>query len=220
MTKAMSIAGRNAGVAETPQLYETPPEATRALLRADPYFRAPRVLVEPCCGPGRLVRALEDGGHRVIASDKYQYAGRYVGRAAPTWRRDFFDTRGFVVARNDFAIVTNPPYAQAAAFAVHALDVVKAPRVYLLLELGFLQGGGGGSHMTCPHRDRLIDGGDLTGVFAFRERINDMHRDGFTGPRVSTTRRHAWFRWERGAKRGVADFRRISLDPDYKGPAS
>lgn len=202
-----TIAGRDRGVADTPQLYETPTEAVLAMLCADPYFNKQRKLWEPCCGPGSMVRALEFHGHIVFASDIEDYSLRYNGRAVPAWRQDFFST----IRRRVDAIFSNPPFSRAAEFA--ALALTRAPRVYLLLELGFMQGGGT-TATSCPYRDSLIDGGQLTGVFPFRERINDMNRDGFKGKIASTSRRHAWFRWEAGARVPHAKLSRISLRPE------
>ncbi len=51
-------------------LYETPPEATRALMQVE---RLPHRLWEPACGPGAIVRVLRAAGHDVIASDLVDY---------------------------------------------------------------------------------------------------------------------------------------------------
>ena len=51
-------------------LYQTCPEATLALLRAE---RLPKRLWEPACGPGAIVRVLRGAGHTVLATDLIDY---------------------------------------------------------------------------------------------------------------------------------------------------
>ncbi len=190
---------------DDPELYETPYAATRALLAADPFFRRRRRIWEPACGPGKIVAVLAGEGHEVRASDKYDYRARWMMKVIrPVWGNDFLEPQ--CAPHGVQAIVTNPPYSKAAAFAAEAL--IRAPRVYLLLELGFQQGGQG-----CPHRDRLFDDGHWTGYFPLRERLQDMNRDGWAGEDASQSRRHAWFRFERGADRPWPETRRISIKP-------
>ncbi len=188
------------------QLYETPPQAVFALMAADPWFQAPgRLILEPACGPGAITACLQAAGHTVISSDLNQYEMRWKGDSGkglqqPTWGMNFFDyspsLMSDIVGDRPFAIVTNPPYggdkalgSKAARFAAHALQL--APRVYMLLELGFQEGG-----ERCAHRDELMDGPHYTGYFPFRERLA-MHRDGHPRQTGSQTRMHAWYRWER-----------------------
>ena len=59
-------------------LYETPEVATLALLRAEPL---PRAIWEPACGPGAIVRVLRDAGHRVIATDLFDYHSPEASRS-------------------------------------------------------------------------------------------------------------------------------------------
>src|SRR5690606_37365727 len=51
-------------------LYETPPEATRALLALEAFGLE---IWEPACGRGAISRMLEDGGHKVFLSDLVDY---------------------------------------------------------------------------------------------------------------------------------------------------
>jgi hypothetical protein len=88
-------------------------------------------------------------------------------------------------------IVTNPPFRIADAFVRHALDLV--PRVYLLLRVQFLASKR--RHDIISHR--------LRAVHVFGNRLPMMHRDGWTGPRATSTSDYAWFCWDR----------------DHKGPA-
>ncbi|MDJ0921073.1 MAG: hypothetical protein QNI84_08085 [Henriciella sp.] len=201
-----------------PQLHETLPPMVWALIDADPWLRTPgRTIVEPACGPGAIVRELQRFGHRVIASDKFNYAKRWKGLrngARTRWGLDFLSLRRrdvmTFVGVDDFAILTNPPYGTgragdpslAADFVVHALSL--APRVYMLLPSKFMHGGS-----KCAHRDRLVDGPELTGVFPFRERAT-LHRDNFERRKQSGFFDYAWFRWERVPQPLV--FRRLTME--------
>lgn len=203
MSRARTIVGSHRpdtkGIAE---LYETPPEAVRALMAAEPFFSRPQMIWEPACGPGQIVAALEACGHDVIASDKFDYSDRWKGGRPAHWGFDFLDQPEPMRACR--AIVMNPPFSMADAFVERALQ--EAPRVYALLELGWLQGD------SSPVRNRLIDDGPLVRVHAFADRL-DMHRDGFpVERRTNSTRKHAWFCFvnRRKADAVPVAFRRIS----------
>lgn len=205
MSRTLTAAGRTPGLDRTPQLYETPPAAVSALLAGDPFFRRRRHIWEPACGPGAIVAVLARAGHEITASDRENYGPRWTTPGvAPHWGVDFLQPAA--APRGVQAILTNPPYAQAGAFAAEAL--LRAPRVYLLLEVGFVQGG-----LGCPYRDRLLDAGEWTGFFPLRERLNDMNRDGWTGNDAPQSRNHAWFRFEAGAERPWPETRRLSIAP-------
>lgn len=191
------------------ELYETPPQAVRALMAAEPFFSVPQRILEPACGPGQIVAALQAAGHTVTASDLFDYEARWKG--APDterrWGLDFLDARiaGFIGYRNAGfrAVVMNPPYSKANDFVAAALQW--APRVYALLELGWIQGEAAG-------RCALVDDGPLIRVLPFIDRL-DMHRDGFPAERrTNSTRKHAWFVFanRRAADAAPIEMRRIS----------
>jgi hypothetical protein len=166
-------------------LYETHPVAVHALLRVE---QLPRNIWEPACGRGAIVRPLRTAGHRVLATDlvDYQSPDQDAGH------RDFFlETR---LPRGVERIVTNPPFKEAAQFAAHALSL--CPKVILLLRLSFLESG---TERSAAGRARLfvLDGGYLARVHVFRNRLPAMHRDGWTGNRVSNPTPFAWFVWDR-----------------------
>jgi hypothetical protein len=160
-------------------LYETPAEAIRALLRVETFRGS---IWEPACGPGAIVRELRAAGHKVFATDIEPDAYGCL------------DARGGV----DFlmqqrappgveSVVTNPPYRDATAFARHALTLV--PRVFLLLRLLFLES---------QKRVDIIDGGNLARVRLFIDRVQQMHRAGWEGPKTdSNPMALAWFCWDR-----------------------
>lgn len=178
-------------------LYETPPEATRAFLRA---FGAwlPDIVWEPACGPGAIVRELRAVGHVVIASDLVDYRERGLG--------DQLHGVDFELERQmpgmAQAIVTNPPFKRADAFVLHALDL--APKVAMLLRLGFIANG-------VRARATALDGGRLKFFCPFRGRLPMMHRDGYTGRRSTSQTDFAWFVWERGYE-GPPMVKRLDVD--------
>lgn len=178
-------------------LYETPPEATRAFLKA---FGAwlPDVIWEPACGPGAIVRELRAVGHVVIASDLVDYRDR--GLADQMSGVDFELERAMPGRAQ--AIVTNPPYKRADHFVLKALEL--APKVAMLLRLAFIANG-------LRVRGGALDGGTLKAVCPFRSRLPMMHRDGWDGPRKGSQTDFAWFVWERGYD-GPPEVRRLDVE--------
>lgn len=182
--------GRHALRERGEDLYETPPEATLALLCAE---RLPHHLWEPAAGRGAIVKVLRAAGHAVIASDIVDYG-------FPT----HFNGRDFLMEHrlpaNVEAIVTNPPFKIADQFVSHALDL--CPHVCMLLRLVFLES---------ARRARILDTGTLARVHVFRNRLPMMHRDGWTGPKASSATAFAWFVWDRG-HHGPATINRITWE--------
>ena len=100
----------------------------------------------------------------------------------------------------------NPPYSAAAIHVWHALTL--CPYVVALLPLTFLEAG---NTKTGAGRARLLclDKGHLAQVLVFIERLPLMHRDGWGGPRSTSTKSYAWFIFD-GDHQGDAVVRRIS----------
>lgn len=182
-------AGRHALSERKDDLYETPEVATKALLSAE---HLPEIIWEPACGPGAIVRVLRGAGHKVYATDLVDY-----GCPDSESRRDFLLDRhpDFYVG----AIVTNPPYKLANEFARHALTI-GVPKIVMLLRLAF---------MESERRTAILDGGQLARVHVFRNRLPMMHRDGWSGPKASSSTAFAWFVWDRDHK-GPTELRRLS----------
>lgn len=153
-------------------LYETPPEAVRALLRVE---TLPPVIWEPAAGRGAIAREL--AGHRVIATDLVAHPGADAGIQAGV---DFLMERQAPDGAG--VIVTNPPFKLADAFVRHGLTLV--PTVIVLLRLMALEGAG---------RADLIDR-HLVRVWAGIERLPMMHREGWQGRRIGNSGApFAWF---------------------------
>lgn len=183
-------------------LYETPPVAVEALLRAE---NVPDVVWEPACGPGSIVRVLRASGRRVHATDLVDYASPDQDKAG--W--DFLIERASPPGVK--AIVTNPPFKNAGEFVAHALEL--CPVVMMLLRLAFIES---------EKRRPILDGGALARVHVFRNRLPMMHRagQGIVAPdrQTSSAMAFAWFVWDRGHS-GPTELRRISWGGDDYDPA-
>lgn len=171
-------------------LYETPPVAVQALLKAE---RVPHHIWEPACGPGSIVRELRSAGHTVWATDLVDYGceNSESGVDFLLERQTRVDVEG---------IVTNPPYKLAGEFVAKALEL--APYVAMLLRLAFIES---------ERRRPILDTGTLARVHVFRNRLPMMHRDGWDGNKVSNPSAFAWFVWERNHS-GPTTLNRISWE--------
>jgi hypothetical protein len=167
-------------------LYQTPPEAVRALLRVET-ISGP--IWECACGPGSIARELRQAGHTVHASDIHPDAyGCPDARGGVDFLTEARAPDGVQT------ILTNPPYLLAADFVRHALTL--APRVVMLLRLLFLEG---------QERTDLIDGGHLQRVHLFIDRVPLIA--GCHEPEGSQLAQ-AWFVWNRNYH-GPIEVRRI-----------
>ena len=170
-------------------LYESPAEAVHALLRAEDI---PAAVWEPACGPGSIVRVLRGAGRTVHATDLIEYDSPDQDQGG----RDFLLETAAPAGTQ--AIVTNPPFKLANEFVAHSLKL--CPVVMMLLRLAFLES---------TRRGPILDGGHLARVHVFRNRLPMMHRDGWTGPKVTNPTAFAWFVWDRNHN-GPTELRRIS----------
>lgn len=159
-------------------LYETPPEAVRALMRVE---KLPRIIWEPACGPGAIARELRNAGHGVHATDLVNYESNQQD----AFGRDFLMER--TIPPKTEAIITNPPFKLASEFVECAL--ILCPKVIMLLRLAFLES---------ERRTPILENGYLARVHVFRKRLPMMHRAGWDGPINSNSgMAFAWFVWDR-----------------------
>lgn len=172
-------------------LYESPPEAVHALLRAE---QLPPVIWEPACGPGVIVRVLRGAGLQVYATDLVDYESPDQDQAG--W--DFLLEQQLPIGVQ--AIVTNPPFKNAGEFVAHALDL--CPKVIMLLRLAFLES---------DRRTPILDNGHLARVHVFRKRLPMMHRHGYEGKHSNSGMAFAWFVWDR-SHQGATELRRLSWE--------
>lgn len=169
--------------------YETPPEATRALLRAE---SLPRLVWEPACGPGAIVTILRAAGHHVVATDLVDY-----GCPDSAAGRDFLMEQSLPLF--GACIVTNPPFKLAQKFVEKALEL-KATKVVMLARLAFLES---------QRREAILQ--RLSRVHVFSNRLPMMHRKDWSGPRSSSAMAFAWFVWDANHS-GATELRRISWE--------
>lgn len=155
-------------------LYETPACAIETLLRVEPL---PHDIWEPCAGRGAISRVLSAAGHSVTAYDLVAHPGADVGITAGI---DFLMERGAPAGVR--CILTNPPFKLADEFVRHGLDL--GCEVIVLQRLMALEGAG---------RSDLIDK-HLVRVWAGKERLPQMHREGWAGKKTSNSGApFAWF---------------------------
>jgi hypothetical protein len=181
--------GRDSFQERGDDFYETPPEATLALLKAE---RLPKHIWEPAAGRGAIVNVLREHGHMVYATDLIDYQ-----QEAQEGRVDFLLEYRAPIGCD--AIVTNPPFKLVDQFIRRAVTMV--PKVCMLLRLAYLEGSG---------RDDILDGG-LARVHVFRNRLPRMHRDNYEGPKATSTIAFAWFVWQRDHT-GPAQLNRITWE--------
>jgi hypothetical protein len=178
-------------------LRETPPEATRALIRTgalSPY----RVLFEPCAGKGAISRELKAGGWRVISHDLIHYPGA-DDDVQPNI--DFFRSYDASYLQ---AIVTNPPYRWADEFVRHGLRL-RIP-VFVLLRLMALEGAGRSDIMEHLHH-----------VYIGIERLPMMHRPGWRGKKLKQgAMPFGWFVFKPEPNHGHFSASRISWREEDK----
>jgi hypothetical protein len=168
-------------------LYETPPQATQALLRVE---NLPHDIWEPACGRGAISSVLEGAGHEVMSTDLVDYG---YGVPGCDFLMEWESPRGIE------AIVTNPPYKNADAFVRKGLELV--PAVYMLLRWAYAEGVG---------RSDIIDN-HLSRVWLGRERLPMMHRDGWDGTtQTNSAMPFAWFVFTREQTGGSFQVRRMS----------
>ena len=170
-------------------LYETPPCAIQALLQVE---TLPPVIWEPCAGPGSIVTHLRQAGHHVIAQDLYDWDCPDCQTGLDFLSADIED-----VPSDIGAIVTNPPFKDAAAFVRKARDL--CPKVIMLVRLAFIESVG---------RADILDEGDLARIYVFANRLPMMHRHGWQGNRSTSAVPFAWFVWD-AEHAGPTHIRRI-----------
>ena len=114
---------------EENDFYPTPPEPTRALLRAEmARLRDFPVIWEPACGDGAMVREIRAAGHEVVGSDM-------IDRGAGGIIESFYNFAAPIAP----AIVTNPPFQECntGKWIRHALETLQVEYMALLLPLNW-----------------------------------------------------------------------------------
>jgi hypothetical protein len=178
-------------------LYETPACAVHALLRVE---WPPREIWEPCAGRGAIVRILRERGHDVVAHDLVTHPGADPGIETPI---DFLMERRAPAGHR--CIVSNLPFKNADPMIRHGLEL--GCDMIVLQRLMALEGAG---------RSDLIDR-HLVRVWAGKERLPQMHREGWAGNKQSNSGApFAWFVFKPDRNGKAVEFNRMSWrDTDY-----
>lgn len=162
---------RHSFAARKDDLYESPPEAVYALMKAE---HLPKKIWEPACGPGAIVKVLRGAEHEVVATDLREY-----GCPDAVGNVDFLKTWD---ARGCDTIVTNPPFKIVNEFIEHALRLVQNVVVLARLQL-----------LTSVRRKDIMTADRLVRVHVFRNRLPMMHRAGWEGKQNTSQQDYGWF---------------------------
>lgn len=177
--------GRHSAAERGLELYETPPEATRALLKTG---IVPLQVWEPCAGRGAIARELAQAGRLVLAEDVCAYPDAELFVSAPI---DFF--KRLERPRLFDCVVTNPPFGRSDEFVRKALSL-GVERTIVLHRLAWLQ--------SATRADLWAH---LEHVFVFLERLPPMHRDNWQGPKVDhSPTPFAWYVFSRARRSAKA----------------
>lgn len=154
--------------------YGTSPQSTKALLKVESFDNQ---IWEPACGHNLIVNVLREAGYTVKASDLFDYG--YQDELL-----NFLDFGGSFAGD----IITNPPYALAAEFAIKALKVITpGHKVAMFLRTLFLEG--------TKRYDKLFKDSPPKYIYVFSNRqVSDKNDDFTHGSAVS----YSWFVWEKG----------------------
>jgi len=186
---------------EENDFYPTPPEPTRALLKAEMQrLRDFPVIWEPACGDGAMVREIRSAGLNCFGTDLIQ---RTDGTDPDLWISDFFAEP--ICPRGAKAIITNPPYHLInerdgkGAWVWHAMETLKVDYMALLLSWSW-PGAGGHARLWQQHPPAR--------VYLMRWKID------FTGAGAPPML-NAWFVWDQQHK-GETVLRMLDRNDDAR----
>tara|TARA_R110000868_G_scaffold26534_1_gene102036 strand:+ start:44 stop:631 length:588 start_codon:yes stop_codon:yes gene_type:complete len=184
----MSTPGqRKAGIASNTggDLYETPPEAIKALLDREKFLGP---IWEPAAGRGAIAQAFRNAGWLTVETDIVSHPLR---EHPLIWERDFLFSGEAPRHPSGYecrSLVTNPPFSLLTKFMHHAaMPTLYLDKWALLIPLNALSGR--------ARRAKIYDIHPPTRVLVFSERIK-FRRDGYEG-KVSPLGVHAWAIWHR-----------------------
>ena len=165
---------------EALEYFPTPPWATRALMEdvlgTTPGLKrlSEQTCIEPCCGEGHMIRALDYYFRSTTGSDVFDYSQGYAVKDVLDPAADF--------GKPDW-MITNPPFSLAAEIAQRFIG--HGCSVALLLRLNWCESDGRYRNLfsvTPPHI-----------VAPFAERVPMI--EGAYDPEASSATAYAWFIW-------------------------
>jgi hypothetical protein len=176
--------------------FETPPEATRALL-ANLSIHYAYTIWEPSCGKGAISKVLKDNlSNKILETD-------LIDRGVGIGGVDFFHAEEYV-PKEPFIVLTNPPYSIADNYIRQAFKY-GADVIIMLLRHAYSE--------SSKTREDILSGGHLMTEYLIKERLK-MRADSYTGKTVSNMYNHGWFIWSRhynASNPNEFTIRRISL---------
>lgn len=178
MTPGQAKAGVPAPSPEGSDDYDTPAEATRALLRRESF---PPLVWEPAAGVGLMAAVLRAEGHTVIESDREHI---------PTRTRPIDATADFLLMDAPLGgarcVITNPPFSKLTDFMRHCMRL-DLDKWALLIPLPALSGWNRFVECYRVHPPQI--------VHVFSRRI-PFRRRGYEG-KLAPLGMHAWAVWDR-----------------------
>ena len=163
---------------QSEDFYATEPKAIHELCKVEKFSH---IVLEPACGMGHMVDALEEHGYTVLRSD-------IIDRGYPrTYVADFFEAK-----EAGMDIITNPPYKCAREFTEHALKIApEGTKIAMFLKLTFLEG---------KARRKFFKKYPPKKVWVFSERVLCAKNGDFEALKKSAggAVAYAWFIWEKG----------------------
>jgi len=171
---------------EVNDYYATDPIAIDKLKEV---FDIPKNIYECACGEGHLSERLKELGHNVYSTDLIDRGyGDEVGV-------DFLKLETMPKGKENYSILTNPPYKFAKDFVLKGLDLVQdGSYVIMFLKILFLE--------SKTRKQEIFDVYPPKYVFVSSERIlcaknadfESMRRNG--GSAIA----YAWYVWQKGYK--------------------
>lgn len=160
--------------------FQTPPEATKALLAN---ISVPKnvTLWESSCGLGAISKVLETYLPNKVLSTELNMNRYGIGGV------DFFKAEKYI-PKEPFWIITNPSYRIADDYIRQAFKY-GADTVIMLLRTAYLE--------SAKVREDILNNGHLLRVFLIKERLK-MYPEGYEGNKTQTSKyTHSWFIWNK-----------------------
>lgn len=169
-------------IREKHDYYATEPKAVEELLKVEDF--SPCVW-ECACGEGHISEVLIKHGYDVLNTDLIDRG--YINQHATL---DFLDCNA--TGRNEYDIITNPPYKHAAEFVSRALEISReGTKIAMLLKIQFLES---------ERRGKLFDENPPKRIWVARRRLNTARNGDFENFGSGSAMLLAWFVWEKGFK--------------------
>lgn len=177
--KTLGASNHTENEREKHDYYATEPKAVELLLQQEKFI--PYVW-ECACGEGHMSEVLKNHGYKVKSSD-------LIDRGyEDTEVLDFLKVQKCDI-KEDWDIITNPPYKYAKEFVEHALDIsVCGTKIAMLLKLTFLEG---------QARRKLFEKYPPRIIYVFSGRVK-CAKNGEFDAMGSSAVCYAWFIWEKG----------------------